>query len=90
MFYYTYVLWCWNQDIDDGEFYIGYCKDLKVRFSKHLSGSVTTTEKFKNVRLVYYEACLNKRDAKAREEALKTGFGRAYLKRRLKYSSLRQ
>jgi predicted GIY-YIG superfamily endonuclease len=33
--------------------------------------------------LLYFEACFNKEDAIAREKQLKTGFGRAYLKRRL-------
>jgi hypothetical protein len=30
------------------------------------------------------EACLSKEDASEREKQLKTGFGRGYLKRRLK------
>jgi len=33
--------------------------------------------------LVYYEACLEKDNAVKREKELKTGFGRAYLKRRI-------
>jgi putative endonuclease len=33
--------------------------------------------------LVYYEACLIKEKAIQREKQLKTGFGRAYLYRRL-------
>jgi putative endonuclease len=35
------------------------------------------------LKLLYYEACNIPEDAIAREKALKTGFGRAYLKRRL-------
>ena len=34
--------------------------------------------------LVYYEACLNKEDARKREKNLKTGLGWRYLKARLK------
>lgn len=34
--------------------------------------------------LVYYEACLSHKDAAEREKQLKTGFGRGYLKKRLK------
>jgi len=36
--------------------------------------------------LIYYEAYLDKQDAFAREKWLKTGWGRNYLKKILKYS----
>ena len=35
-------------------------------------------------KLVYYEACINEYDAKAREKYLKTGMGKKYLTNRLK------
>ena len=34
--------------------------------------------------LIYYEACLNEQDALARENYLKSGMGKRYLKNRLK------
>jgi len=34
--------------------------------------------------LIYYEMCLNKDDAVAREKYLKSGMGKRYLKNRLK------
>ena len=37
----------------------------------------------KNLKLVYYEACIGKADALKREKQLKTGFGRGYLRNRL-------
>ncbi len=46
-------------------------------------GEVQATAYRLPIQLVYYEACLNLSLAKARERQLKTGFGRAYLKRRL-------
>jgi putative endonuclease len=49
----------------------------------HLNKNVTTTKKFDKIVLVYYEACLSKKDARKRELQLKTGFGRGYLKRRM-------
>jgi putative endonuclease len=82
MFFYTYVLNCENQD-KKSEFYIGSCKDLINRVSEHQNKEVTTTKKFDKITLVYYEACLNKTDARKRELQLKTGFGRGYLKRRI-------
>jgi hypothetical protein len=50
-------------------------------------GEVQATAYRLPVQLVYYEACLDLSLAKARERQLKTGFGRAYLKRRLGLSS---
>ena len=77
-FFYTYVLRC-----SDSKLYIGHAKDLRVRLSEHKAGKVQATVFRLPVQLVYYEACLDLSLAKARERQLKTGFGRAYLKRRL-------
>lgn len=82
--YYTYVLFCLNNNPLIKEFYIGSTADLKNRVIKHKNKSVKTTKKFDRIELLYYEACLNKTDARKREIQLKTGFGRGYLKRRLK------
>ena len=78
--YYTYVL----KSLKDNELYIGWTNDLKNRFAKHQSGTVESTKDRRPLKLVYYEACLLKDDAITREKALKTGYGRAYLQRRLK------
>lgn len=79
--FYTYVL----KSEKDGELYIGWSDDLKNRFKEHCEGRVNSTKDRLPVKLVYYEACLFKEGAVEREKQLKTGFGRAYLKRRLKY-----
>ncbi len=65
-------------------FYIGSSADLKNRMKSHISKSSQFTKSFDKVELVYYEACLNKTDARKRELQLKTGFGRGYIKRRLR------
>jgi len=77
--FYTYVL----KSLKDGGLYIGFCKDLKVRLPQHNKGLVPSTKIRRPLKLVYYEACLNEKKAVEREKALKTGFGRAYLKRRI-------
>lgn len=77
--FYTYVLYDKNQC----KFYIGFTDDLKRRVAEHNSGKVHTTLRMLNKKLVYYEACLSKKDAQKRERQLKTGFGRRYLKLRL-------
>lgn len=83
MFYYVYVLLCFKKSREI-ELYIGSCNDLKKRYKKHKNKKVKTTLKFDTITLIYYEACLNKKDAIKRERQLKTGFGRGYLKRRIK------
>jgi len=64
--------------------YVGFTKNLKLRIKRHLNKEVNTTKKFDKITLIYYEACLNVTDARKRENQLKTGFGKGYLKRRLK------
>jgi len=77
---YTYVL----QSLKDDKFYTGYTHDLRKRFNDHNQGKVFATKGRGSFRLVYYEACLDELDAKAREIYLKTGMGKRYLKNRLK------
>lgn len=77
--FYTYVL----KSHKDGKFYTGWTKDLTNRMKEHMSGSVKATKDRVPMELVYYEACLSEKSAIVREKQLKTGFGRAYLKRRL-------
>jgi putative endonuclease len=77
--FYTYVL----KSLKDGELYIGFSRDLKNRLNKHNEGLVSITKNRRPFKLVYYEACLSYTKAVKREKALKTGFGRAYLKRRI-------
>ena len=76
--YYTYVLKC-----SDDELYIGSTTDLKRRVVQHKEGNVESTKYRLPVKLIYYEACLEEVKARQREKQLKTGFGRAYLNRRL-------
>jgi len=79
-FYYTYVL---KSKMDD-KLYIGWTDDLKKRIKTHLCAKVKSTKIRLPINLVYYEACLSRNSAIRREKQLKTGFGRLYLKRRLK------
>ncbi len=78
--YYTYVL---KSLKDDKLLYVGHTNNLVKRFREHNKGFVKVTAKRKPFKLLYYEACNILQDAVNREKSLKTGFGRAYLKRRL-------
>lgn len=77
--FYTYVLESGN----DKHLYIGYTNDLKKRILEHQKGGVFSTRGRLPLRLVYYEACLDKYKALRREAYFKTGFGRRFLKNRV-------
>jgi len=78
--YFTYVL----KSLKDNQLYIGWTNDLISRLKEHNDGKVVSTSKRKPFIILYYEVCNMKEDAIGREKSLKTGFGRAYLKRRLR------
>jgi putative endonuclease len=78
--FYTYIL----QSLKDDKFYSGYTKNLKLRFEQHRKGQVESTRDRGPFRLIYYEACLEEKDAKKREKYFKTYHGKMFLKRRLK------
>ncbi|RJR16189.1 GIY-YIG nuclease family protein [Candidatus Microgenomates bacterium] len=78
-YFYTYAL----KSLEDKQLYIGWTDDLKNRFERHQNGFVESTKHRRPLELVYFEGCLDKTKAILREKQLKTGFGRAYLKRRI-------
>ena len=78
--FYTYVL----ISKQDGKFYTGYTKNLKVRFEEHIKGLVESTKDRRPLELIYYEACLNQKDAINREKYFKKYHGKMFIKKRLK------
>jgi len=80
VFYYTYILYSERDD----KFYTGYTKNLKLRFEQHQKGKVESTKNRRPLKLVYYEACLNRQDATHREKYLKTFYGKKFIKNRIK------
>jgi len=78
--YYTYVL----QSKKDDKFYVGFTKDLKLRFEQHSKGRIESTRDRRPLTIIYYEGCLNQEDATKREKYLKSYHGRMFLKNRLK------
>jgi putative endonuclease len=79
MMFYTYVIISER----DRKFYIGFTKDIEKRLAEHNDGLVTSTEYRRPLKLVYYEACLNERDAIKREKYFKSGYGRRFLNNRI-------
>ncbi len=80
MMYYTYIL----KSKKNGQLYTGYASDLRKRFREHNDGKSTYTKDRGPYELIYYEACIHKEDARAREKYLKTGRGKRFIKNRLK------
>lgn len=77
--HYVYVL----RSRKDRKLYVGHTNELRRRLLQHYEGLVPATRDRRPLELIYYEACQKEQDAIVREKALKTGYGRAYLKRRL-------
>ena len=79
--YYVYVI----QSRKDNKFYTGYTNNLKRRIDEHSRKTQFSTSHRGSFKLVYYKVCRVKDDAKARERYLKSGWGKKYLRNRIKY-----
>ena len=75
--YYIYSLKC-----KDG-YYLGCANDLKVRLEKHQKGYVPATANRRPVELDFYLAVKDKYKAFEFEKYLKSGSGRAFIKKHL-------
>ena len=69
----------------DDKFYTGSRNDLKRRFKEHNLGNVKSTKNRRPLQFIYYEGCINEKDAQQREKYLKSGIRKRYLKNRLKH-----
>lgn len=79
--YYVYVL---HSQSDTG-LYIGFSSDLRRRRREHQAGMAPATSHRGPWQLIYYEAYREEADARGREEFLKSGPGRAYLKKQCRH-----
>ena len=80
MFFYVYIL----QSIKDDKLYIGYTNNLRRRLEEHKRGTNFSTKFRLPFKLIYFEGCINNKDAKRRENYLKTTRGKIFLTLRLK------
>lgn len=76
--YYVYILKC-----KDGKTYVGCTDNLEDRIKRHKSGWVPATKNRLPVELITYLVFLDKYKAFNFEKYLKSGSGRAFLKKRL-------
>lgn len=78
MFWYAYMLEC-----NDKKPYTGCTNNLKNRIDRHIKGQVLATKDRLPIKLIAYFAFSNKYIAYNFEKYLKSGSGRAFLKRHL-------
>jgi putative endonuclease len=78
--YFVYIL----HSEKDNKLYTGFTNDIKRRLEEHNGGKVASTKNRRPLKLIYYEAYLEKTDAENREIFLKSGSGKRYLKKQLK------
>ena len=74
--FFIYVLKCSNDS-----FYIGQTEDIPRRLKQHEGGEVSWTAKHLPVEIIHWEQFDSREAAVKREQDLKTGFGRKWLKR---------
>ncbi len=74
--HYVYVLSC-----SDGKPYIGCTDNLKDRIARHSKGQIPATQARLPIQLVSYFAFSNKYTAFNFEKYLKSGSGRAFIKK---------
>lgn len=79
--YYVYSLKC-----KEG-YYVGCTKDLQDRLERHTTGNVPATKKLLPIRLEFYFAISEKYKAFEFEKYLKSGSGRAFMKKHLSIES---
>jgi len=79
--FYVYLI----SSVKDKNWYTGYTQDLQKRILEHNQGRNFATRNRGPFKLIYYEVCINEKDARAREKYLKTGMGKKYLRNRLKF-----
>lgn len=77
--YYVYVL----RSLKDKKLYYGCTKDLRKRVKEHNAGLNISTNRRKPLELIYYEAYLSEKDARNREQFIKSGRGREVIKKQL-------
>lgn len=76
---YVYIL----HSHKDKNLYIGCTNNLEKRIREHNSDYVASTARRTPLRLLHYEAFINKTDAFQREQWLKTGWGRNHMQKML-------
>ena len=65
----------------DGRIYVGFTQDLEIRFKEHNTGKTKSTKGYRPWNLIYSEEVAERQQARSREKYLKSGVGKAFLKK---------
>ena len=76
----NYVYGLHLKSLVNGRMYTGFTEDIEERLNYHNSGKVRSTKAYKPYSLVYTEAFSDKTEARKRENFLKSGKGREFIK----------
>ncbi|MBT5237417.1 GIY-YIG nuclease family protein [Candidatus Peregrinibacteria bacterium] len=76
--YYVYIL-----ELENGQYYSGFTRDLKKRLIAHKNHSSPTTSRIEPKELVFYSAFKSKQKALDFEKYLKSSSGFAFRNKRL-------
>ncbi len=76
--YYVYILKCFNNKL-----YTGCTKNLKDRLNRHKKRQVASTKKILPIKLKFFCCLPDRYKAFEFEKYLKTGSGRAFIKKHL-------
>jgi putative endonuclease len=61
--------------------YVGITSNLKLRIRQHNKGYERTTKPYGPFKLIYFEVCESRKDARIREKYWKSGVGKEQLKK---------
>ena len=77
--YFVYIL----ESQKDHNWYIGFSRDIEQRLAQHNAHKNRSTRFRGPLKLIYYEAYIEKKDALGRERFLKSGSGHRFVRKQL-------
>ncbi|MBU1164243.1 GIY-YIG nuclease family protein [Patescibacteria group bacterium] len=83
--YYTYII----KSQKNNSYYIGSCKNLQDRITKHNKGLVKSTKRYLPWKLIYYEFFHTLKEARKREKQIKSWKKRAAIEKLIKNSKFK-
>ena len=78
--YFVYIL----ESLTDGKRYYGFTIDIERRLVEHNQGKVGSTKSRRPLNIVYYEIVPDITSARRKEKYFKSGFGRKYIRSKIR------
>jgi putative endonuclease len=75
--YFVYAL----QSQKDARIYVGLTSDLEKRLTQHNNGKTKSTKFYIPWKIIYFEECIDRIEARNKEKYWKSGIGKEKLKR---------